>query len=133
MTNLTEEQVEEKDITVTKTSPSICSKCHYSLLPEFYFCPNCGEKIIILSTGVWAQTKLYMHSIILPFLCYLTISKWYGIRYVRSDNTKTKIVGMVAIVLLLSSTVFVIWYSIYITEQFLSSASSNINSLMGEQ
>ena len=123
-------KIGEEDLLYTPPLPTICSLCHYSLLPEYYFCPNCGTKVIILSTSVFAQIKLYTLSISLPLIAFLAIGSWYGLRYARSDDTKTKVIGTVACLLLALSTFLSIWYTVVIIRETILSATTSIDTLM---
>ena len=99
----------------------ICLQCHQPVLPTYYFCPNCGKKLTEapLSTSDLAQAGLYAFSIILPFLGYLVIGYWQGIRYLRSADPKAKQIGIIALALLLASSAVMLWYSYYLFELFM--------------
>ncbi len=111
----------------------MCPTCHQTVLPSYYFCPNCGAKLNAppLSTSIGAQAWLYFFSLILPMICYLAVTKWQGFKYYKSADPKTKKIGMIACGLLLLSTVFTIWYAIYWTQQEIQSSVSAINADMG--
>jgi heme/copper-type cytochrome/quinol oxidase subunit 2 len=91
---------------------AICPQCHQSVLPQYYFCPNCGKKLEDqpLSTTIWAQVWLYVFSLILmPITCYFIYSRWKGTKYFKSKDPKAHQMGLIAIVLLIISIVFLIW------------------------
>jgi hypothetical protein len=91
---------------------AICPQCHQPVLPEYYFCPNCGKKLedAPLSTSIWAQIWLYTYSLILmPITCYLIYTRWQGVKYFKSKDPKAHQMGVIAIVLLIISIVFLIW------------------------
>jgi len=104
----------------------ICPQCHQPVQPEYYYCPNCGKKLSEppLSTSTGAQIWLYAFSIILPFIGYLAISKWDGIKYARSADEKTQEIGFIAIGLLTLSSIFVIWQVTVWIQGFIQSATS---------
>ena len=117
----------------TNTADTIlCSVCHLKLEPEYYFCPNCGTKIITLSTDAWSQLKLYAFSIILPYIAFIAISHWYGLRYVRSTDVKRRVIGWVAVSLLVLSTVSGIWYTVVAVQNATKEASKALNGILGE-
>jgi hypothetical protein len=111
------------------TFSGICPVCHQPVLPQYYFCPNCGAKLNIapLSTTPEAQAKLYLFSIILPILGFLFVKKWAGARYYKSDDPKTKRVGMIAWALMLVSTIVVIWLVFVWTRNAIKSSIDSIN------
>ncbi len=112
------------EITSANLSPTpseICLVCHQPIRQEYYFCPNCGTKLHAppLSTSVTSQAWLYFLSIILPSLAFLFITKWKGLEYLRAKDEKTRIVGIIACVLLLVSTILTFWYAYAITQAML--------------
>lgn len=119
----------------TPTSPTvsgICKTCHQPILPTYYFCPNCGTKVNTppLSTSPLAQLGLYAFSIILPVICFLAVTKWQGVKYVKSADEKTRQIGIIACALLTISTICTIWYAIVWTRQEIQSSVNTINADM---
>jgi len=116
----------------TLSASGICPVCHQPVLPQYYFCPNCGAKLnpVPLSTTRTAQAKLYAHSIILPMLAFFTASKWQGIHYFKSSDPKTKQIGLIACILVTLSTVLLVWYTIVWTQQEIASQVNSINADM---
>lgn len=107
----------------------ICSVCHQPILPSYYFCPNCGTKVNEppLSTSLAAQAWLYIFSAILPMIAFLTISKWKGLKYFRSQDEKAKKIGIVAFVILIASTILLIYLSYVWTKQLIQSQLDSVN------
>lgn len=113
--------------------PLLCRVCHQPLQPQYYFCPNCGTKVqaVPLSITTNSQIALYAFSIILPWIAFIMITRWQGITYLRSNNAKTRQVGMIATALLLLSTIFT-FYLAYVTlvnmvNQSLASVNADMN------
>ena len=81
---------------------SKCPKCHIEVRPTDYFCFNCGKNLKPKppSTSVMAQIILYLESFFLP--PYGTI---IGMRYLQHKDKKSKIVGVISIVLTVLSLV----------------------------
>ena len=106
-----------------------CPVCHQPILSQYYFCPNCGAKIkeAPLSTTLSSQILLYAHSIILPLICFITVSKWSGRKYFKSNDPKAKQIGMVAWGLLTISTIIVIWLAYIWTQQMIQAQLNAIN------
>lgn len=77
-----------------------CLKCHVTVRPTDYFCYNCGSnlKAVPPSVSLIDQIVLYTKSILIPPFGIL-----WGIKYLRQDSGKSKIVGIVAIFLTLTS------------------------------
>ena len=119
--------------TLNNNTPSICSVCHQPIFPEYYFCPNCGTKIkeAPLSTSVQTQLWIYAFSIILPFIAFIFISKWPGIKYFKSSDPKAKWIGQIAWVLLIASTIFVIIFAYVETQKLIQSSLDSINADFG--
>lgn len=121
--------------TVVYVGSQICPRCHFPTRPEYYFCPNCGAKLIEppLGTGVVDQLLLYAFSIILPWIAYLAITKWQGIKYLRAPDPRAKQVGVIALVLLVISSVIAFWivdaWAQNALQSFSQSQMSQLNSL----
>lgn len=91
---------------------SICPQCHQPVLPEYYFCPNCGKglKEKPLSTTIWAQLWLYIFTLVfMPLTSYLVYRYWNGIKYFRSEDPKAKRIGLISIILLIGTIIAVAW------------------------
>lgn len=120
-----------KNETQDETTPEVCSVCHQPLKKEYYFCPNCGTKVITLSTDSMSQLKLYLFSIFLPFIAYIMIGKWHGLRYARSNDGKARVVGYIACALLILSTIGGVWYTVVAVQNAVTAATQDINEVMG--
>ena len=104
----------------------ICPQCHQPVKPEYYYCPNCGKKLTepALSTSLSSQLWLYAFSLVLPFIGYLAISYWQGIKYARSEDPKAQQIGWIAIALLTISSIYVIWQATAWIDGFIKSQTS---------
>jgi hypothetical protein len=111
------------------STEEICSMCHQPILPTYYFCPNCGNNLASppLPTTVFAQTKLYLHSVVLPSICFITIGRWKGIQYVQASDQKTKTIGLIACVLIALSTLFTFWLVVSTTQKIVNTSIQSIN------
>lgn len=112
---------------------TLCSVCHKEVLPEYYFCPNCGNKLkqLPLATDLPAQVKVYAHSIVLPLFAFITVTRWNGINYLQSEEPKARQIGYAACALLALSTMFVVWYALDFTKSVLQSATESLNADLG--
>ena len=117
----------------TMNSQVICEVCHQPILPTYYFCPNCGVKLksAPLSVKIADQIKLYLFSIVLPFLGFLLAGKWEGFKYLRSKDEKTKNIGIIACILIAISTIALIWFTVVGTQAMIKSTTDSINADMG--
>ena len=100
------------DPAATSVQKNICPQCHQPVLPEYYFCPNCGKKLneAPLSTTIWAQLGLYLFTlIIMPVTGYLAYRHWKGIAYFKSQDPKAKRMGIISIILLIGTIAFIVW------------------------
>ena len=111
----------------------ICEICHQPLLPSYYFCPNCGQKVndAPLGAGLQAQAYIYFLSAILPLIGFLAISKWHAIKYLKSKDPKTKKIGIIACVILALSTIITIYLAYVWTEAIIQSSINSLNADMG--
>ena len=99
--------------------PVICSNCHQNVRTSDYFCFNCGRNLhpVPPSTSIGRQVYIYLGSVLLPPMGF-----FWGIRYLRQNDIKSKIVGITAIVL-----TFLIIYLAYIyTVQFFNEVKSQL-------
>jgi hypothetical protein len=113
--------------------PNICSVCHQPILPQYYFCPNCGAKInsAPLSTTPLTQARIYAFSIILPMICFIFVTKWPGVKYFKSNDPKAKQIGQIAWVLVIVSTILTIFLVYTWTQQLIQSQINSINTDFG--
>lgn len=95
-----------------------CKFCGFLVSDNFYFCPNCGKKLKEppLSTSIGKQLGIYALSIFLPPLGLLP-----GIKYLRQNDNKAKIIGVLAIALTIISTIV----TINITLNFINNPLGN--------
>lgn len=79
-----------------------CPVCHIDVKPTDYFCFNCGGNLKPKppSTSLSKQLVLYVESILLPPYGIII-----GIRYIRQNEIKSKLVGLTAIILTIISLV----------------------------
>ncbi len=104
----------------------LCPQCYQPVLPTYHFCPNCGKKLNEpgLSTDIVAQILLYGFSIVLPIICYLAVSYWQGIKYIKSPDSKAQQIGWIALALLIISSVVTFWiFGVWIN-QFIQAQTS---------
>ena len=129
-----EQNLEEKIISPSSNSiPVICPVCHQPVLSQYYFCPNCGAKVkeAPLSTTIKTQAWVYALSIILPMICFIFVTRWPGVKYLKSNNPKAKQIGIIAWVLIVLSTIFVIWFVYTWTQKTIQSSIDSINADFG--
>lgn len=107
----------------------ICSSCHQPVRPEYYFCPNCGNKLHQepLKTDYFTQAWIYLFSIVLPMLCFLFVTRWPGFKYLRSQDERTRSIGFIACALLLVSTIITFYLSYVWIQQQIQSALDQVD------
>jgi hypothetical protein len=103
-----------------------CPVCHQPVLEEWYFCPNCGTKLKEppLSITIGSQLSLYTISIITPIFMFLTVGSWKGWKYFKSSDPRAKKIGIISIIIMVLSTIILIWLTVYFTEQSMKGINS---------
>jgi hypothetical protein len=84
----------------------ICFSCSAPVPPSAYFCPDCGKPIRTkpLATSVSKQVIIYLISFfIAPF------GLWYAWKYLKQNDRKSKIIGLVATALTIFSLALTFW------------------------
>lgn len=113
--------------------PAVCPVCHEPVQPEFYFCPNCGkalrEKPLSVSSGT--QAWIYALSIAMPWIAFLALGYWPGMKYIRSGDERAKEIGIIALVLMLISTAVMMWLLIVWTQELVQSSLNDIGNIGG--
>ena len=95
---------------LTMQDINICPSCHQPVIPNYYFCPNCGKNLRPrpLSTSTSTQVLLYLKSLLLPPLGII-----WGIRYIRQSDVSSKLVGLFTILITIIEIVFLIQTTVY--------------------
>lgn len=98
----------------------LCPSCKNPILPSYFFCPNCGKALQKrpLATSVGKQIEVYLVSVFLPPFGLVP-----GFKYLFQPDGKSKVVGVVCLVLSVAS----IWLTVYYTIVFFHSANQTIN------
>ncbi len=82
-----------------------CPYCGQAIDQMYAFCPHCGKSLEILhGIGIGKQIYIYFMSLFLPPAGII-----YGMRYIKSTNTKVKTVGIVAAILTILSLGITLW------------------------
>lgn len=99
-----------------------CPGCHIAVRPTDYFCFNCGKNLHAMPPGTTPadQIKLYAGSILLA-----PMGIFWGLKYLKEQDDKTKIVGVVAMIL--SGITFII------AAQYTMAFVNSLNSQVGQQ
>jgi len=113
----------------TDSISSVCPVCHQPILPQYYFCSNCGTKLneTPLSTTVVTQVWIYAFSIILPMIAFIFVTRWPGVKYFKSKDPKAKQIGQIAWALIILSTVITIWLAVVWTQNYIKKTVDSIN------
>ena len=111
----------------------ICPQCHFPVQPEYYYCPNCGKSLreAPLSKSLGTQIWIYAFSIVLPVICFLAVSYWPGVKYIKSDDPDAKQIGIIAAVLMGLSTIITFWLAIVWIQQAVQSSVNSVGNLGG--
>ena len=98
-----------------------CRKCHAQVRDADYFCFNCGVNLQPAPppVGLGGQLVLYLKSMIVP-----PLGIYWAIPYLRQKNVKSKVVGMVAIII----TLVALLVLVVALKNFSDSVNKQINS-----
>ena len=104
-------------------TPELCPVCHRATQPTDYFCPNCGKALRQAPPSVTptAQAFLYLGSVFLP-----PLGLWWGYKYLRQPDQKSKIIALVAAVL----TVISLIVTTKLSMDFISNVNKQVDSQM---
>jgi len=102
-----------------------CSKCKQNVLAAYYFCPNCGKKLKERPqpTTVLRQIFVYLLSFFLP-----PLGLWPAVKYLRQKDGKSRLIGIVAVVLTLISITISIWLYVGFIDNFNKQLNQQFNS-----
>lgn len=94
---------------------SFCSACQFKTESDWFFCPNCAkelkEKVPIIS--IPKQILIYFVSFF-----FSPLGLVWGIKYARSHDRKVRVIGIIAIILNISSIILMIIASKNFIEQY---------------
>lgn len=105
-----------------------CKHCHYQILSNYFFCPNCGKKLKNPPLAVTVSKQIYIYFISAAFP---PLGLWPGIKYLLDKRPKAKIIGTVAIILTLLSTVITIQLTMSLLNGQKDVASQQLQQLEG--
>jgi len=85
---------------------TFCPSCKSVITADAFFCPNCGKQLKDkpLAITLWKQAVVYAVSIFIPPFGLI-----YAWKYLKQHDTKSKIIGFVAIILTVISLAFTFW------------------------
>jgi uncharacterized OB-fold protein len=92
--------------TIAALPGMVCPACNSAVLSSANYCPNCGKRLRTIppSTSASKQIVVYLISFFLvPF------GLWYAWKYLRQEDNKSKIIGVVSIALTVVSLAISIW------------------------
>ena len=97
-----------------------CPVCHQPVKTTDYFCSNCGKKLKSKppSTSIPSQIILYIKTLLLP-----PFGLFWGYRYLRQPDTKSKLIGLFTIII---TIVEVVWLT-QITINTINTVNQQIN------
>lgn len=100
-----------------------CSQCGKDIKTGYNFCPSCGKQLraVPIQIGTGKLVYVLLVSVLLP-----PLGLFWGIKYVFQDDQKTKITGILAIVLTIISFLVNLWAASYILGSLSSSVNGNI-------
>jgi len=106
----------------------VCPTCHIEVRSTDYFCYNCGRNLKPKppSTSITRQIIIYLESFFIPPYGIVI-----GIHYLRQNDIKSKIVGVIAIILTVISLVLVIKLTNDLIKQVNEGVNSQLDQMQG--
>jgi ribosomal protein L40E len=117
--------ISKDEVQQSAVIPQACPSCKALVPPSAYFCLSCGKKLRDKppSTSIITQLGVYSLSIFLPPFGLIP-----AVKYLRQSDTKSRMIGWVAIVLTIVVSVVTIYYSVVIYKEFTALLNSQFNS-----
>jgi len=83
-----------------------CTECGHEMSDEALVCPYCGKpnQNIHPSVSISKQTTIYAISLFLP-----PFGLWYSWKYFRQQDSKSKTIGVIALILTITSIIVTTW------------------------
>lgn len=104
------------------TTASVCPKCTIPISADFYFCPNCGKQLRskTISISIIKSVGVLLLSFFLP-----PLGLYPGIKYIAHGDIKTKIVGVLAVVI----TIVSIALTLYVFQSFMQEYTKTLDQI----
>ena len=99
-----------------------CKRCHNQVSETFYFCPHCGYKI---KEPPYHFSIIGTISILLISFLFPPFGLIPGFKYLRKDDKRAKLVGILAIVV----TGIALFLFAYFIQLYLNMLNNTINSI----
>ena len=99
----------------------MCKKCQNPISSTYYFCPYCGRKLREppLGTSLWKQISVYLFAVLVPPFGIIP-----GIRYLNQPDDRSKLIGLVVLLLTGFSLMASIYYGMIFWQGFQKTLSS---------
>ena len=104
----------------------LCPVCKFQIQPDWFFCPNCAKELREKPPVISAGRQIFIYFISFFFT---PLGLGWGLKYVKYKDRKTKIIGMVCIVLTVLSFVFMIMS----LKSFIEQYGKMLNNLVSTQ
>ena len=99
-----------------------CKECGHEISDEALACPNCGkpQRDKVPSVSLSRQITVYSVSLFLPPFGF-----WYAWKYLKQSDYTSKIIGLMATILTIISTII----TIRLTKGFIDSVNQSLKSI----
>jgi hypothetical protein len=103
--------------------PDFCPRCHTQVRPTDYYCFNCGFNLHPAppSLGTAKIIILFLKSFLIP-----PLGLWYALPYLKNEETKSKIIGIVAIIL----TFLSLYIAVKLTQNLINTVNQQVDQTM---
>lgn len=99
----------------------VCRSCQNPISETYFFCPYCGKKLKEppLSTSIAKQIGIYLFAILCPPFGLIP-----GIKYLNQPDNRSKIIGLVTVLLTGFTLMMAIYYGLVMYQDFQNALSS---------
>ena len=107
---------------------STCPVCHVSVKTTDYFCFNCGKNLHEkpLETSALVEYLYYAASLLLP-----PLGLYWGVRYLRQADKRSKRIGWICIALTVVSSIVVTMWSVQLFYNINQQVNQQLQGLEG--
>jgi hypothetical protein len=107
---------------------TVCPTCHVNVRITDYYCFNCGKNLHEKppSLSIITMVSIVIGSLLLPPMGII-----WGVRYLKQSDVKSRLVGLVAILITIIELIWLTFITIGLINQINSQVNSQIQNIQG--